>query len=151
MTMFFDKTGRILGRTFSGSKKLIALNTPLDCTPIEGEYDPESQRVDVAALALAEPGDHSTPVDFVVDDPPPQPGADYEWDTTSRRWRKTAARAILEARDASARATIQAAESQQARVVRELLLALPNLPPAARARLQVIEDAIAVARADLIG
>lgn len=44
---------------------------PKGCAFVAGDFDPTSQRVDVAALARAEPGDYSQQADFVVDYVPP--------------------------------------------------------------------------------
>lgn len=60
------ETGLFSGLTRSCSRKLLEQNIPPGFAPIEGVFDRLSQRVDLNALAKAEPGDFSTARDFVV-------------------------------------------------------------------------------------
>ncbi len=126
-------TGAFTGQTWSGPEMHLEINTPAGEVAIRGAYDHLSQRVDVVTGA-------------VVDWQPPQPDSDHEWSAERRRWLKTRAVQEREIAAAAAERAIQAAESAQARAVREALLELlPNDSPA-RQRLQQAEDAIAAER-----
>lgn len=105
MTMFFDNvTGQLSSRTFTGSSKLLKLNTPAGHSPIEGEFDRETQRVDVAALKAAR-GDFSPPSDFVVE----------RDDAAEMR-----ERALAEQKDQTARALLLELDLRSVRRLREL-------------------------------
>lgn len=130
---FFDPaTGQFAGRMYSGPAEALELNTPPGLAPLEGDFDPLSQRVDLDS------GE-------VVDWRPPQPDADHEWDSAARRWVKTAVATARDSRRFMARSKIDRAERRQLRALRELALG----DQTARARLQAIEDEIVAARADL--
>lgn len=126
------ETGRFSGRTFSGSAKLLRLNTPAGHIAIEGHYDSRTQRVDVVALEAAR-GDHSPPSDFVVAYQRPQIETDAEQQAS---------------RDRQARQRIDELERAQRRPVRELLIDPTNV--AAKQRLAEIDAEIAVLRSDLV-
>lgn len=52
---FYDEsTGAIAARTFSGSARLLALNTPKGHRAIEGHFDRLSQRVDIETGEVVE-------------------------------------------------------------------------------------------------
>jgi hypothetical protein len=125
---FYDAiTGVFSGRTFQGSARLVALNIPAGYDAIEGIYDPLAQRVDVATGQ-------------VVAYTPPR----AELDAIDR-----------ERRRALAQHAVDTIEVQQARVLREAVLALLPLLPDSPAktqlqtRLQQFEDQIAARRGDL--
>lgn len=110
----------------------IALNTPKGMIAVEGAHDDLSKRLD---LTTGE----------VIDYQPPAPSADHEWNKATLRWQLSAVARAVQLADAAARATIAAAESAQARAMRELLLG----DQSARARLQALDDDIAAARKQL--
>jgi hypothetical protein len=108
-------------------------NAPANHRAIAGEFDYQSQRVDITS---------GTVVDFQ----PPQPSANHEWDDISKRWRLSPDVSAREERKLAARARIAHLEANvQPRAIRELSLAQPE----ALKRLQEIDDEIAVLRRDL--
>lgn len=124
-------TGVFSGRTFSGSERALARNTPPGTIAVEGKYDRRLQRVDVAAMEAAR-GDHSPPGDFVIAREP-------ELSVVRDQQRLAALQQI---------AAIESGVSQ--RLFREALLqVLPDGP--IRQRVQAIEDAIAKHRQDAAG
>lgn len=105
---FYRSTdGEISKRTFGGSTRLLALNTPRGYVPIEGEYDRLSQRVDL------ETGK-------VVDYQPPQPDNDHEWHEPTKRWRKRREVVEREQRDVNARARLREIDLELVRPLVEL-------------------------------
>jgi hypothetical protein len=136
---YFDRaTGIFTGQQFStsvedGAELSVAANCPDGCGSIEGIYDTEAQRVDMAS-------------GLVIDYQPPQPTLDHEWNVLAKRWRLTPAKQL--ARDASvtAQGRIEALERGALRTLREVALGKPG----ATARLQAIDDQIAALRVDLV-
>ncbi|MBX5462033.1 MAG: hypothetical protein IRZ28_13210 [Steroidobacteraceae bacterium] len=122
-------------RVTSSDPEVIRFNTPAGCVAIEGVFDPLSQRVDLETKQ-------------VVDWQPPQPSADHEWNSETRRWVKRVEVIASEVKRAQARAQIEALEVKQMRPLRELLVD-PN-DTGARARLQSIDAEIAALRRDLL-
>jgi hypothetical protein len=87
--------GLFTGKQFSGASSgafdgMLPLHT--DCSFILGEYDPMTQRVDLATGNV---------VDYI----PPRPSLRYEWDIVTRRWVYVAgeAEALWFAQDAAMR------------------------------------------------
>jgi hypothetical protein len=97
-------TGEIKDWRFGGGERFAVRNVPAGCALLPGRYDRRSQRIDVAALAVAQaaapwvvppppqlpPGapppeplpavqEVVDPRGFVADYQPPQPGPGYEW------------------------------------------------------------------------
>lgn len=144
---FFDpNTGSVVGFRYGGPLTDLAANTPSGLTPILGEVDGLSQRVDVVALAAAKEGARAE--DFVVDYQPPRPSVNHEWDANRRRWTKSAPVVARELADRRARARIAALELAQHRPVRELTIDPNNAE--AQSRLDEIDSEIATLRQDLI-
>jgi hypothetical protein len=177
-------TGEIKDWRFGGSARQAALNVPAGCALLPGRYDRRSQRIDVAALAVAQaaepwvvpPQPQAPPgappleplpavqaaVDprgFVVDYQPPQPAPGYEWRAENPAgltreaqrwdWRKARLQVRRESSDLSARERLQKLYVQMVRP----LVVLRRDPTNAQAiaRLDQLEAAAAVLRADIIG
>jgi hypothetical protein len=112
---------------------MVALNTPTDHVPIEGQFDSLSQRIDIAS-------------GVVIDYQPPRPSPDREWNAESKRWQLNAtAQAKVDARTQSL-AHIAHLEAAQHRAIREAALGQPD----AIARLQAIDAEIVSLRPALI-
>ncbi|MCB9902362.1 MAG: hypothetical protein H6826_13550 [Planctomycetes bacterium] len=127
---FYDPaTGRLVGRTFSGPEAALAINTPPGLAAIEGQHDHVTHRVSLST-GLVEKWRE------------PAPSRDHEWDSTAGAWQLSTA-----AERRAALAEILAAESLQARALREAVLEL--LPPGKGQRLREIDDSIATHRAKL--
>jgi hypothetical protein len=110
------------------------LSAPADHVPIEGVFDYQSQRVDLATGA-------------VVDYQPPQPSPDHEWNASTKRWQPSAAaQARVDGRRA-ALARIAALEAGQPRTVREAALGHAG----ALDRLAAVDAVISALRAALHG
>ena len=92
-----------------GHRKMALANCPPGHKPIEGRFDPLSQRVDVATGK-------------VVSYQPDSPSSDYEWHADSKRWRLKPDVAAAQARRVAALAEIARLESGQDRAVREAVL-----------------------------
>jgi hypothetical protein len=128
------------------------LNCPADHKPIEGDFDPLSQRVDVSvtpeivdAINVHGQVQGKRSVHQVIDYQPPAPSADHEWNAETKRWRLTAAaQAKIQGREA-AQARIRELEDSQHLHVREMLLGSLS----ARPRLQAIADEIAALQSAL--
>jgi hypothetical protein len=134
MYSFYDETtGDFSGRVFSGSARLVALNTPTGYVAISGRFDRLSQRVD-------------TKTGEVVDYQPPKPDDDHEWNTERRRWVKKPDVLVAERRGAAARKRIAELEASQLRALREHALG----DATAVDRLRAIDDEIKTLRADLL-
>jgi hypothetical protein len=127
------------------------LNCPPGHKPIEGNFDPLSQRIDVDLhrqfatiphiTRIYQPGEpHETRevaaqhraerdalwAKVVIDYQPPAPSADHEWNGDTKRWQlSAAAHAKVQAR-AGALAAIDRIEGQSIRAMREALLGLPG-------------------------
>jgi hypothetical protein len=150
-TSFFDPvTGAISGRTVGCSDKLLAINTPRGLVAIEGEFDADTQRVDVEALAKA--GPDARPEDFVVDAMPPQPSPDHELGadivTGRPKWVLTAAAAGREAKDRAARERLREIDGAMMRPAIALLK--DPADSLARQRLNDLEIEAAEVRKDVI-
>lgn len=110
----------------------VALNTPPDHLPIDGHYDYQSQRVDIATGEL-------------IDYQPPAPSADHEWNAETKRWQLNIAAQSKVDNHYAAMAGIARLEAAQHRAVREFALGLPG----AADRLTAINTEIAALRAQL--
>ena len=131
VSFYHCETGIFNGRHLMVSDpSMIPLNTPPDHIAIEGDhYDPLTQRVDVATGK-------------VVDHIPPQPSADHEWNSISRRWQlRPEITAKQQARQA-ALGRITELELKALRALREHALGKPG----AHARLAAIDTEISALR-----
>lgn len=104
---YFNDEGALCQYWYCGDKKFAQDNAPKGTKPIEGKFDPGSQKVDI------ETGE-------VVDYIPPAPSIEHEW--RGKQWVKRAEVVAAESERAKARAQIANLERQQARRVRELLM-----------------------------
>jgi hypothetical protein len=110
-----------------------AANAPANHRAIAGEYDHQSQRVDI-------------PTGAVVSFQPPQPSANHEWDGVAKRWHLSPEASVRKEQRMTALARIAFLEGNvQPRAIRELMLRGPSGVD----RLQKIDDEIAVLRKDL--
>lgn len=126
---FLKTTGRFHSKLLLASCAADAENNcPLGYEIIEGQFDPLSQRVN---LATGE----------VIDYQPEQPSADHEWNVDARRWRLKPEVVERNNQRATAQQTIATLEAQQPRAMRELAID-PNNADALQ-RLQSIDAAIA--------
>lgn len=116
----------------SDGLEMAQANCPEGHKPIEGHFDPLSQRVDVSTGA-------------VVDYKPPQPSTDHEWNADAKRWQLKAEVVQRNAQRAAALAQIVALEAGQLRAVREALCG----DVAAVQRLRTIDAAITKLRTEL--
>jgi hypothetical protein len=152
VTLFSLETG-LFKRVIGVPEHALERNVPEGFGYVDGALDPLSQRVDVAAMLLAAPGDHSAPSDFVVDYQPPKPDDDHEWRENAvngrPRWVKKPEVVARERRAAAAQRDIERLELAQHRPLRELTLDPQNAT--AKQRMQEIEDAIAAKRLELKG
>jgi hypothetical protein len=108
VSFYHRETGIFNGRHLMVSDPaLIPLNTPPEHIAIEGDhYDPLTQRVDVATGT-------------VIDHIPPQPSADHEWNSISRRWQLSPAVTAKQKARESALARITELELKALRALRE--------------------------------
>jgi hypothetical protein len=109
--------------------KFARANAPAGHIPIQGAFDPLSQRVDVATGKI-------------IDYQPPAPSADHEWDLVAKRWTVKAAVMAREKAKATALARIDALDRASIRAGREMLLGVAG----AHDRLARIEAQIAQLR-----
>lgn len=114
------------------AEKVAALNCPEGHSPIEGELDPRSHRVDIAT------GE-------VIEYQPPAPTADHEWNADAKRWQLSAAALGKLNRSNAARARIAQLENSQHRHVREHCLGIAG----AAEKLKAIDDEIFSLRSQL--
>jgi hypothetical protein len=136
MYSFYDETtGDFSGRVFSGSARLVALNTPTGYVAISGRFDRLSQRVD-------------TKTGEVVDYQPPSPGDNYEWNADRKRYVLKSEILEQQRKHDAAMARIAEAEAEQARPLRELMLNPDDT--AALQKLTELDDEIKTLRSDLI-
>jgi hypothetical protein len=137
VTPFDNATGLFAAPVFASEAYLVRLEST-GVAMVAGRFDKRTQRVDVVALAAAGPS--AAPQDFVV--PYQQP-------------LQIRAAIDREVRRIDALGAIDTMERQQARVIREsvvaLLALLPNGPEKAQlqARVQQIDDQIAARRQEL--
>jgi hypothetical protein len=132
---FYHKgTGMFHARhLMTSDPKVIPLNTPPDHIAIDGDhFDPRSQRVDVAT------GE-------VIDQLPPQPSPDHEWNGASRRWQLRPELAARQEARKNALERIQHLEIKALRALREHALG----EAAATQRLRAMDDEIAQLRTTL--
>jgi hypothetical protein len=97
------------GRNAGGHQKMALANCPPGHKPIEGHYDPLSQRVNVTTGA-------------VEDYQPAQPSPDHEWDAAVKRWQLLPEVAQRQEARRAALAQIARLEAQAARTIREAVL-----------------------------
>ncbi len=116
-----------------GHAKMALANCPPGHKPIEGHFDPLSQRVDVASGA-------------VVDYQPEAPSADHQWNEQVRRWALTPEAAQRQEKRRAALVAIRQLEESQPRAVREALLGQAG----AADRLRSLDERIAALRAQII-
>lgn len=132
---FYDPTtGRFLGSGGSfKDESMMQANTPDGMAAIEGRYDHEAQRIDMATGSI-------------VDYQPPQPSADHEWDEEAKRWALSRT-----AQDRSRLlGDLDALDKKQGRALREAILAvLPDGPE--RVRLAALDAEAAELRTQLSG
>lgn len=141
---FYKADGTLLARRFSGPEGMLAINTPQGCTAIEGVHDYLCRRVNVATGEV-EPYQ------------PPKPADDehqtWAWDAQTERWLATpTVAARRKALTAPLVGQIEAVEAQQARALREAVLALAagKAPPASAVqRLADIEQAVVPLRLEI--
>jgi len=131
-----ERTGVLHGDTLAinanaGHKEAAAANCPPGHKPIEGHFDPLSQRVDVATGQ-------------VIDYQPEQPSNDHEWDAQVKRWRLNPEMAAAAEARRTTLAKIRELEAGQARAVREAVLTGDPT------RLAAIEAQIAELRRQLV-
>lgn len=108
----------------------ITLNTPPDHIPIEGDhFDPLTQRVDVETGRI-------------VDQLPPPPSPDHEWNAASRRWQLKPEVLARQLAQRNALARIKQLENKAQRALREHVLNKPG----ATERLTSIDQEIAQLR-----
>lgn len=104
-------------------------NAPEDHFPIEGLFDRLCQKVNVATGSI-EP--------YVPD----APNSDHEWDEASKRWQLSAPVEWRQSARAAAIAKINSLESQQPRILRELVLGHEG----AKERLEALDKQISELR-----
>jgi hypothetical protein len=137
---FYDETTGVLhGNTLfvnsrDGHEEMAAANCPAGHRPVEGTYDPLSQRIDVATGEA-------------VDYQPPRPSLEHEWSAERRRWLPNVAAQGKAAAAAAARARIAALLEEQHDLVRRAIV--DPRDAAARTQLGEIEAQIAALRAQL--
>jgi hypothetical protein len=132
---FYHKvTGRFNARhLMSSDAKSIVINTPRDHIAMDGDhFDRLSQRVDI------ETGK-------VVDQLPPQPSVDHEWNATDRRWQLKPEVAAKEETRRHAILRIRQLELMGLRSLRELALGEAK----AADRLKALDNEIATLRGSL--
>ena len=83
---FADGFGNLIGTKYSGPESYLSANTPLGCIAIEGDLDPQRQRVQLVDDGM---GGEAVPV--VVSRLPPRPdrvveGADWDWSDDAVDW-----------------------------------------------------------------
>lgn len=127
------ETGLFSGKRFAGSLRLIESNTPRGFAAIQGMFDRTAQRLDVDAMAKAEPGDYSSAADFVVDYR--RPAEEVLAEQRARR-DEEARRALKEIDLAMVRPLVQLLKDPQHTV--------------ARAALDELEAAAAAVRVDVV-
>jgi hypothetical protein len=125
--------GKFIGYTICLPDEAIEMNTPEGHAFIVGHHDHLSKRVDI-------------PTGLVVDDQPPSPSADHEWNADTKRWQLTASIQAKAQVRAVAIARIAELDAWQHRHVRDMLL---GGGLSVRLRLQAIHDEIATLSADL--
>lgn len=131
--------GGLTGRTFSGPQDALSLNLPDGCGAIDGHFDPQSQRVNLAT-GLVE--------DWQPPAPPDTELLVHYWDAGSKRWLATPTLAALKLRvQAPVMARIDQVEAGQPRALREAALATTDAArEAAQARLRALDTEIAIQR-----
>ena len=134
VSFYHRETGLFSGRHLMVSDpSMIALNTPPDHVAIEGDhYDPLTQKVDVTTGK-------------VVDNLPPQPSPDHEWNPNSRRWQLRPEVAAKQKAREAALARITELELKALRALREHALGKPG----AQERLRTIDSEIGKLRETL--
>jgi hypothetical protein len=137
---YHRETGVLHGKMVStdgafGAEDFARANAPAGHLPIRGRFDPRMQRVNVELL---KPADVATAA-HVIDYQPPQPSADHEWNSATKRWQLSAAAKAKAEGTAAARARHEDLIRQQHDDVRRAVLG----DAAARERLQAIESEIA--------
>ncbi len=152
---FYDReTGLFAAGCFgTNDEASLALNTPAGHVAAEGRFDHLSQRVDVAATALAADGEGPVVVAYQPPAPPDDELRTWAWDGESKRWReqptlealRNAARAPLLAKlqEMDAALIRPAGEIAQAQALGE------PVPAGALAKLQSLNGAKAVIRQQL--
>jgi hypothetical protein len=139
---------------------LLSDNTPPGTKPIEGAFDPHSQRVDIdardkalidarkahsASYAWNETAElEKAALTAVVDYQPPQPSSDHEWNAASKRWQLKGEASIRLQRIAQADEEIARLESQQHRYTGDAAVGL--IDDEGRRRLLEIRQRIAELR-----
>jgi hypothetical protein len=126
---YHRETGLLSALQVMGDDPVIAANAPKDHIPINGYYDPLSQRVDVATGTI-------------VDYQPPAPSADHEWDRVAKRWTVKADVTARRHAKTTALAQIDVLDRASIRAGREMLLGVAG----AHDRLARIEAQIAQLR-----
>ena len=143
-SFFNAETGLFASRRYSGSSEFLPANTPVGSIPMEGAYDWQAQRVD---LATGQVVDYQPPV------PPDTDDETFAWDAGARRWLASPTLAARKRqRAAPVQALIDAAEVGQDRAQREAVLALAAgaaVPAEAAQRLGEIETEVLPLRATL--
>jgi hypothetical protein len=117
------------GRNAGGHQKMALANCPPGHKPIEGHYDPLSQRVNVTT-------------GVVEDYQPPPPSSDHAWAADVKRWQLLPEVAQRQEARRAALAQIARLEAVQPRAVREAVLGHAG----AADRLRSIDEQIAVLR-----
>jgi len=139
--VYILETGLFTGQFLGGDADFVQANVPAGCGVVDADVDWESQRVDLAT-------------GLVVDWQPPKPDDDaqqtWAWQPGLRRWVPTPTLAALAgARIAVVQVAIEAAEADQGRPLRELMLSTAAGQPApagAAERVARIEARIAMLR-----
>jgi len=131
----YDAATGVLLRVVMCPESQLAANVREKEASIEGDFDTQSNRVD---LKTGE----------VVDYQPPQPSPDFEWDEDVKRWKLSESAVAVMVADGDARTAIKDQEATSLRAIRELLLNPDNTE--ARAKLQAVDDAIAAERPKII-
>ena len=134
-SFYHSETGLFHGSHFrtncgdeAGCAAVVKLNTPPDHLAIEGHHDPVSKRVDLATST-------------VVDYQPPQPDADHEWNSETKRWQLNAATLERQQKRAAAASRIAQLAEPERHLMRCLMLNPADA--AARAALAAIDAEVA--------
>jgi hypothetical protein len=113
--VYETSSGRIV-TILRASVDQLSANIPDGCDVLEGEFDPNTQRIDVTT-GLA--------VEYIP--PAPEPAHHYEWNASGKWWELKADIAAKLTAVADAKARIDLLERQELRALRELALGSPTL------------------------